>query len=97
MKLDKLKEEFYKKFPYLGLLKEPDTMDERWETCGEDVYSWHISEMVKLLERVEKEVENIIDNYGGFEDDGGNLCHYDDELKKDISQSLSKLKEEVGK
>jgi len=59
----------------------------------DEIWNWHISEMEKLLERVEA----IIWSFSKYEISGNNGKYIDEELLKKVIQSLNKLKEEVGK
>lgn len=44
---------------------------------------------IELLE----EIKTRIDTWGGFEDDGGNLCHYDSEILEWVKNLLNKKDE----
>lgn len=39
------------------------------------------------------EIKTRIDTWGGFEDDGGNLCHYDSEILEWVKNLLNKKDE----
>ena len=56
----------------------------------EEIWNWHISEMEKLLERVEA----IIWSFSKYEISGNNGKYIDEELLKKVIQSLNKLKKE---
>lgn len=59
----------------------------------DEIWNWHISEMEKLLERVEA----IIWSFSKYEISGNNGKYIDEELLKKVIQSLNKLKEEYQK
>lgn len=59
----------------------------------DEIWNWHISEMEKLLERVEA----VVWSFSRYEISGSNGKYIDEELLKKVIQSLNKLKEEVGK
>ena len=57
----------------------------------DEIWNWHISEMEKLLERVEA----IIWSFSKYEISGNNGKYIDEELLKKVIQSLNKLKEQL--
>jgi hypothetical protein len=51
-----------------------------------------LEEEIRVQQRTEllEEIKTRIDTWGGFEDDGGNLCHYDSEILEWVNNLLNK-------
>lgn len=51
-----------------------------------------VCEQIKQEARTEllEEIKIRVDTWGGFEDDGGNLCHYDSEILEWVNDLLNK-------
>ena len=54
-----------------------------------------VCEQIKQEARTEllEEIKTRVDTWGGFEDDGGNLCHYDSEILEWVNDLLNKKDE----
>jgi len=44
-------------------------------------------------QQILEEIKTRVDTWGGFEDDGGNLCHYDSEILEWVNDLLNKKNE----
>jgi len=60
--------------------------DETKRQLGELIQSLLTQQRTELLE----EIKTRVDTWGGFEDDGGNLCHYDSEILEWVKNLLNK-------
>jgi len=54
-----------------------------------------IKDFIKRLlttqrQQILEEIKTRVDTWGGFEDDGGNLCHYDSEILEWVNDLLNK-------
>jgi len=63
----------------------------KYEFYEDDLLEFITQQRTELLE----EIKTRVDTWGGFEDDGGNLCHYDSEILEWVNDLLNKKDEQT--
>lgn len=80
---------------YTLLNKHADKKDFYWTQLGEDLTKLISSLLQKQRTELLEEIKTRVDTWGGFEDDGGNLCHYDSEILEWVNDLLNKKDEQI--